>query len=122
MAESTRECKAILACYDKLVTALRADPVTISNELVAMSLIPPADCDKFDAQKLAQLLFDKIKVAPKRYYDVVKAFSKHEWLKDIVEILSSECSKCVVIERCYSYNKLNVRGMARHRACTNRLP
>ena len=92
MTESV-EYKTILTCFDKIVTALKSDPVPISNELVSANLISPVDCPQIDAQKLAQLLLDKIKLAPKRYYDVVRIFSRHDWLGDIVEILQAEQSK-----------------------------
>ena len=85
------EYKTFLSCFDKLVTALKQDPQAVSNELVAESLIPPAD-GSIDAQKVAQLLLEKIKLSPKRYYDVVKVFSRHEWLGDIVDILQEEHS------------------------------
>ena len=90
MAESL-EYKTVLSCFDKLVTALKLDPLTVANELVAEGLIPPVD-GSVDAQKLAQLLRDKIKLTPKRYYDVIKVFSRHEWLGDIVDILQEEHS------------------------------
>ena len=88
MAESL-EYKTVLSCFDKLVTALKLDPLAVSNELVAESLIPPVD-GSVDAQKLAQLLLDKIQLSPRRYYDVVKVFSRHEWLRDVVDILQEE--------------------------------
>ena len=84
------EYKTTLACFDRLVTALKSDPVTVSNELASKNLIPPLDGPAISAQKLAQLLLCKIKVTPKRYYDVIDVFSRHDWLKDIVEILQSE--------------------------------
>ena len=78
--------KTLLACFDKLVLALRADPVTISNELAAAGLIPPPD-GQIEAQQLVQRILDIVKVEPARYDDIVKVFSKHDWLKDIVWIL-----------------------------------
>ena len=90
MADSL-EFKTALSCFSKLVTALKPDPLAASNELVAEGLIPPVD-GAADAQKLAQLLLDRIQLSPKRYYDVVKVFSRHEWLGDIVDILQEEHS------------------------------
>ena len=45
------------------MTALKLDPLAVSNELVAERLIPPV-AGAVDAQKLAQLLLDKIKLTP----------------------------------------------------------
>ena len=88
MAE-TLEYKTVVSCFNKLVTALKQDPVAVANELVSESLIPPVD-GSIDVQKLAQLLLDKIQLSPKRYYDIVKVFSRLDWLADIVDILQSE--------------------------------
>ena len=89
----TLEYKTVLSCFDKLVTALKLDPLAVSNELVAEGLIPPAD-GSVDAQKLAQVLLERIQLSPKRYYDVIKVFSRHEWLGDMVDILQEEHSMC----------------------------
>ena len=91
MTESL-EYKTVLSCFSKLVTALKLDPLAVLNELVAEGLIPPMD-EVIDAQKLASLLLDIIKLSPKRYYDVVKVFSRHEWLGGIVDILQEEHSE-----------------------------
>ena len=66
-------------------------PLAVSNELVSKSLIP-AFSGSIDAQKLAEHLLEKIQLSPKRYYDVIKVFSRHEWLEDIVGILQTEHS------------------------------
>ena len=81
--------KTLLACFDKLVLALRANPVTISNELAANGLIPPPD-GQIEAQQLVQRILDIVKVEPTRYDDIVKVLSRHDWLKDIVGILHSK--------------------------------
>ena len=88
MAESS-EYRTVVSCFKKLVTALKQDPVAVANELVSESLIPPAD-GSIDAQKLAQLLLEKIELSPKRFYDIVKVFSRLDWLEDIVDILQTE--------------------------------
>ena len=90
MAESL-EYKTVLSCFDKLVTALKQDPLVVSNELAAKSLIPPVS-GSVNAQKLAELLLERIELSPKRYYDVVSVFSGHSWLGDIVDILQEEYS------------------------------
>ena len=84
------------------MTALKSDPLTLSNELVSENLIPPLD-GQVSAQKLAELLLRKIEVTPKRYYDVINVFSRHDWLKDIVEILQLESNDCEI--------KINVLGI-----------
>ena len=91
MTESL-EYKTVLACYDRLVTALKSDPVGIATELMADSLIPPLDVKKTDAQELARLLLNKVELVPERYHDIVEVFSRHGWLKDIVAILQTERS------------------------------
>ena len=88
MAESS-EYRNVVSCFNKLVTALKQDPVAVANELVSETLIPPAD-RSIDAQKLAQLLLEKIELSPKRYYDVIKVLSRLDWLADIVVILQTE--------------------------------
>ena len=84
--------KTIVACFDKLVLALRADPVIVSNELAAASLIPPPD-GQIEAQQLAQRILDIVKVEPARYEDVLNVLSKNDWLKDIVGILQTTHSE-----------------------------
>lgn len=86
------EYKTALKCFDRLVIALRQDPVTISNAFVSNLLIPPVD-GHADAQRLAQLLLEKIKLVPSRYHDIVRIISGYEWLKDIVDIIQTEHSK-----------------------------
>ena len=95
MADSL-EYKTVLSCFAQLVTALKLDPLTVSNELVAEGLIPPMD-GAVDAQKLAQLLRDLIQLSPKHYYDVIKVFSGHEWLGVMVEILQEKHSMFFVL-------------------------
>ena len=87
MSESV-EYRTLLACFSRLVLALKADPVTISNELVDISLFPPRD-GQIEAQQLAQRMLDIVKVEAARYDDVIKVLSKHDWLKDIVGILET---------------------------------
>ena len=89
MSESS-EYKTLLACYDKLVIALKSDPLGIATELIAVNLIPPLDVKKTDAPELAQLLLNKVELVPERYHVIVEVFSRHGWLKDIVTILQTE--------------------------------
>ena len=89
MAESL-EYKTLLVCYDKLVTALKSDPLGIATELIAVNLIPPLDVKKTDAPELARLLLNKVQLVPEHYHDIVEVFSKHRWLEDIVAILQTE--------------------------------
>ena len=84
--------KTLLACFDRLVLALKSDPVTISNELVAVNLFPPPD-GNMEAQQLAQRILDIVKVEPARYDDVMKVLSKHNWLRDIRKILETAYSE-----------------------------
>ena len=89
MSESA-QYKSLLACFDKLVVALKQDPVTVWNGLAALYLIPPPDVQLpggFEAQVLARRILNIVKVEPTRYDDVMKVLSKHDWLRDIVKIL-----------------------------------
>ena len=97
MSESV-ESKTLLASFDRLVLALRADPVTIWNELAAAGLIPSPD-GQIEAQRLSQRILDIVKVEPARYDDVVKVLSKHDWLKDIVNILEAVYSEYLLMLR-----------------------
>lgn len=80
-----------MACFDKLVDALKQDPVTLWNGLASLYLIPPPDVQLpggFEAaQVLARRILNIVKVEPTRYDDVMKVLSKHDWLRDIVKIL-----------------------------------
>ena len=91
MTESIQS-KTLLTCFDKLVLALKPDPITISNELAAASLIPLPD-GEIEAQQLARTLVDVVKVEPSRYVDILTILSKHDWLNDIVNILQTTHSE-----------------------------
>ena len=82
------EYKTLRACFDKLVLALKLDPVPISNELAAAGLIPPPD-GNIEAQQLTQHILDIVKVEPSRYDDVFMVLSRHVWLQDISGILQT---------------------------------
>lgn len=88
------QCKALSACFDKLVLALKADPLTIWNELAAKGLFPPPD-GQIEAQQLARRILDVVKVEPTRYDVVLNILSKYDWLKDITKILQTTFGKLV---------------------------
>ena len=92
------EYRAVLACSDKLVIAISQDPLTISETLMAKGFISPVIHDKMllptsiprkKATVLVTALREKIEVAPKRFHELMKIFSKLTWTKDIAEILQS---------------------------------
>ena len=86
MAESP-EYKTLVESFSSLVTALGMNPKTISDELAAAGLVPPTT-QELDERKLAVLIRDSVvMVNPSRYSDVIRIFSKYDWLKDIVKIL-----------------------------------
>lgn len=89
------QCKALLACFDKLVLALKADPLTIWNELAAKGLFPPPD-GQIEAQQLARRVLDVVKVEPSRYDVVLNILSKYDWMKDIIEILQTTFGKLII--------------------------
>ena len=94
----TPACKAIVRCHDKLVTALSNDILTISGILIANEFIPAETSSKMllpnltpqeKATFLVNALTGKIKIAPKRFNDLIKIFSEQHCTKDIVKSLSS---------------------------------
>ena len=93
MAESV-EYKTMIACFDNLVTALKSDPQSISNQLVAKTLIPPTD-DQPDARTMALRLLEKIQLSPDRFNVVLKVFTRNVWMKEIVTILRFKYGMCV---------------------------
>ena len=93
MAESL-EYKALLSCFDHLVTALKFDPATLSAELAAKGLVPPGEfsytkTNADQARELAGSILDRVKLAPNRYRDVFEILSRHHWLQDFVKILQT---------------------------------
>ena len=94
MAESL-EYKALLSCFDHLVTALKFDPASLSVELAAKGLVPPGEfsylrTNSDQARELAGYILDRVKLAPNRYHDVLEVLSRHQWLQDFVKILQAE--------------------------------
>lgn len=94
--ENSIEYTTILACRDKLVMALSADPVGIAGILLANSFIPSevsakmlllsfTPCEK--ATILIETVCNNIKVSPERFHDLVRILSEQTWTKDIVKIL-----------------------------------
>ena len=99
MAESL-EYKALLSCFDDLVTALKFDPASLSVELAAKGLVPPHEFSRprlrtnFDqAHELAGCILDRVELDPNRYHDIFEVFSRHEWLQDFVNILQAAHGK-----------------------------
>ena len=95
MAESF-EYKALLECFDSLVIALKFNPASLAVELAAKGLVPPGDvtnqrsCDLAEqARELAGRILNRVELAPNRYHDIVKIFSKHLWMEDFVKILET---------------------------------
>ena len=93
MAESV-EYKALLECFDSLVTALKFDPASLSDELATKGLVSPGEVTQQrtcaeQARELASRILDRVKLAPNRYHDVVKILSGHLWMEDFVRILET---------------------------------
>ena len=91
--------EVMIRYHDKLVTALSTDITTISGILVAKEFIPPEISSRmllqtFTPQEKATVLVnavtDKIKVAPKRFNELVQIFSEQNCTKDIVSSLISQ--------------------------------
>ena len=89
--------KAIIHCYDKLVTALSTDILTISGVLVAKEFVPaelscnmllPNLTPQEKATSLVIAIKEKIKLAPSRFQELIKIFSEQTCTKDIVKSLS----------------------------------
>ena len=87
---------AILSSFDKLVTALAADPLSIAASLLAKGFISSevysemllhSYTSQVKAGVLAMKVKDTISIAPKRFHELIQVFSEQLWMKDIVEIL-----------------------------------
>ncbi len=88
------EYKALLECFDSLVTALKFDPASLAVELAAKGLVPPGDVTNQrscadQARELAGRILNRVELAPNRYHDIVKIFSRHLWMDDFVKILDT---------------------------------
>ena len=90
--------KTLIRCHDKLVTALSTDILSISETLVANEFVPaelsgkmviPSSTPQEKAIILVNAVIDKIKIAPKRFRELMKIFSEQACTKDIVKQLSS---------------------------------
>ena len=92
MTDRSIEYRTLQACFHKLVLALKQDPVSISNELATVGLIPPSD-GAVDAQQLTRSILNIVEIKPSRYENVMRVLSNHEWLKDIVGILRATYSE-----------------------------
>ena len=94
MAESF-QYKALLECYDSLVTALKLDPASLADALATKGLVPPGKItnqpgtEADQARVLAGCILDRVKLVPSRYYDVVDIMSKYQWMEDFVRILKT---------------------------------
>ena len=93
--------KTLIRCHDKLVMALSTDILTISEVLVANEFVPaelsgkmviPSSTPQEKAIILVNAVIDKIKIAPKRFQELMKIFSEHTCTKDIAEQVSSHIS------------------------------
>ena len=92
------EYRVLLECLDSLVTALKSDPASLAIELAAKSLIPPREVsyqrtNAEQARELADIILDRVKLAPNRYRDILDIFSRHEWMADFVHILQNTHGK-----------------------------
>ena len=91
--------KAMIHCHNKLVTAFSMDIITISGVLLAKEFIPREISSKmllhpFTPQEKATILVnaitDKIRVAPRRFDELIQIFSEQDCTKDIVSSLKSQ--------------------------------
>ena len=95
--------KAMIHCHDKLVTALKTDYLTISGVLLSRKFIPEEIHNKmlrtnFTPQEKATIVVnavtDNIKIAPKRFDELIKIISEQMCTKDIISSLSSQKISC----------------------------
>ena len=92
MAErESKEYKTILRCFNKLVIALKLDPMTILNDLATEDLLPLDT--QADAQKLAIAISGLVTIDKSNYDRVLKVLSNYDWLKQIVALLKSTYGK-----------------------------
>ena len=89
------EQKTMTKCYTQLVTALSLDILNISGHLLAKEFITEdvhaimLTTEPRKAHILATSLKDKIKVAPHRFYELLKVFSEQSSTKEIHKMLQS---------------------------------
>jgi hypothetical protein len=94
MAESF-EYKALLECFDSLVTALKFDPASLAVELAAKGLVPPGDVtnQRSLAEQARELPgrknFKQSGACPKSLSRHYQNFSRHLWMDDFVKILET---------------------------------
>ena len=88
----------VLSCHDKLVSALSPDTHTIAGILMENGFIPPeihaemlllSSPPHVKTTNLVNAIMEKIKIAPKRFHELIKIFSEQKWTTDIAEILQS---------------------------------
>ena len=88
----------VLSCHGKLVSALSPDTRTIAGILMENGFIPPeihaeilllSSTPHVKATNLVYAIMEKIKIAPKRFHELIKIFSEQKWTTDIAEILQS---------------------------------
>lgn len=91
--ESSPEYKTLLQCNSLLISHLSQDVLTICEELVSISIIPPAKRNFVrdnlsDKQKVSSELIDtiqtRVKKHPHIYYEFLKVLNAKSWLKDVV--------------------------------------
>ena len=94
--------KAMIHCYDKLVTALSTDILSMSGILVANEFVPAEISSKMllptltpqeKATSLVIAITEKIKLAPDRFQKLINIFSEQSCTKDVVTQLSSHVKR-----------------------------
>ena len=89
---------AIIACNDKLISTLSADPLSVATTLVARGFIPPNTeaemrITSFTPNQKASILMEairnKVKTNPRRLHELMRVLQQHPWTGEIAEILHS---------------------------------
>ena len=90
--------KAMLACHDKLVTALATDYLTIAGALLARGFISeevyakmllPSSTSYEKGTILVTAVRERIKIAQQHFLELVKIFSEHTSTKSVITLLQS---------------------------------
>lgn len=92
LQQMVTEYLTLQACHDKLITALKPDPLTIAGMLfrtgceIHDKMLVPSFTRR---EKATSAIREKIEIAPQRFHQFMKLLTELMWTKDIAEILQS---------------------------------
>ena len=101
------EYETLLSCTSELTSEISADPLSVSEKLVAKGLIPPslhssaqlqAKGKELKASELVQQVTNKVKIFPSKFGVFMSILGEFLWLKDVLELVNER------------YHQLNLVG------------